>query len=164
MRKFTEVFLLVIATILMFAFPALLLGMAPWLGEGMLHLMHFQFSHGLWSAVVAIVTLLGSSAGLMVLAIPAFGGVLWALGKAIRAQAEPLPAPTANTGRLTARDEAPAAKVRIPHPSRPMGTLRDLAEGTPTEAPSGPSLPKLRSKRISTVRRNGEEITPRRDR
>jgi len=162
MRKLIEVALLVLATLCMFAFPVLLLGLAPWIGEGLLGMTHMTITHGLYSAIQAIMVMFSSSAGLLLLAMPAFGGILWGLSRALRSTSAPVPVRKSAVPERSQREpeDRTAARSEAPAASRQSSLLRNPAKSgasADAEGYTGPSLPKLRSRRISTPRRSGEE-------
>ena len=79
MKRTLDQLICILATGCMFAFPVLLLGLTPWLGERFLDTAHIDIGTSFHAFLRAMLVMLGSSASILLIGIPAFGLVVWGL-------------------------------------------------------------------------------------
>lgn len=79
MAKFIDFILCTLSTLCMFAVPVVLLGLAPWMAEHLLHFAHISSYTGFVAALEVIGLMLASSAGVILLVLPLFAGTLYLL-------------------------------------------------------------------------------------
>lgn len=125
MRRLFDNLLCIVVTLVMFAFPVILLGLAPWIGESVMGSAHLSIGNSVHAIVGAVGLMMGSAGGLLLLALPCFALLYMGLSRASRfstrmlAQSEtsvrhrpPVAAPATATGSAAAAATARTAAVR----------------------------------------------------
>lgn len=150
MRRLLDNLLCIVVTIAMFAFPVLLLGLAPWFGDSLIGGLHIHFGTSVFEIFKSVFLMMSSAGGALLLAVPLFALAWFALTRASRFTTWFL-----SSGQLVNRmvtagadDEVPVAPRpgNLANPERSDGDAVDRGRRVRTafEARRSPSSPKRR--------------------
>ncbi|MDE3012084.1 MAG: hypothetical protein KGI67_14465 [Pseudomonadota bacterium] len=172
MRRLFDNLLCIVVTLVMFAFPVILLGLAPWIGESVLGSAHLSIGNSVHAIASAVALMMGSAGGLLLLALPCFVLLYMGLSRASRFSTRML-AQGETSARRPTSDAAPAtatpgaATAATAHTAA-MRAKVDRALQSPPKRPQGEPEPlRRRPLRLDTGGNRPEHTlsrNPRRER